>query len=110
MCLQLPTSTNTNHNQYSRSYYRAAWIATGLDAGFATSMNIRPKWLRDFSSVVFSLYYILSSSKAEEKVRRSHRQTYGFHLKPSIQLRKFRAVCTVEMLRATWVREHSTHV
>ncbi|KAH7912001.1 Alpha/Beta hydrolase protein [Hygrophoropsis aurantiaca] len=69
---------------YSPSYYRATWIATGLDAGFATAMSIRPKWLKDICSILFSIYYIIYSSEADEKLRR------------------FRAVPTVEMFRTTW--------
>ncbi|TCD71587.1 hypothetical protein EIP91_007334 [Steccherinum ochraceum] len=69
---------------YSPSYYRATWIATGLDAGFATAMTIRPQWLKDICSILFSVYYIIYASEADEK------------------LRKFRAVPTVEMLRSTW--------
>ncbi|KAH7929839.1 alpha/beta-hydrolase [Leucogyrophana mollusca] len=69
---------------YSPSYYRATWIATGLDAGFATAMSIRPKWLKDICSILFSVYYIIYSSEADEKLRR------------------FRAVPTVEMFRTTW--------
>jgi len=57
--------------QYSRSYYRATWIATGFDAGFATAMNIKAKWLRDLCSVLFSLYYIVYAHEADEKVRAS---------------------------------------
>ncbi|EPQ57298.1 alpha/beta-hydrolase [Gloeophyllum trabeum ATCC 11539] len=76
-------------NLYSPSYYRATWIATGLDAGFATAMTIRPKWLKDLCSILFSVYYIIYTNEAEEKLRR------------------FRAVPTVEMLRTTW--EKTTH-
>ena len=54
--------------KYSPSYYRATWIATGLDAGFATAMSIRPKWLRDISSIIFSFYYIIYAQEADEKV------------------------------------------
>jgi len=56
--------------QYSPSYYRATWIATGLDAGFATAMAIRPKWLRDMCSILFSAYYIIYANEADEKVWR----------------------------------------
>ncbi|KAG2355179.1 Alpha/Beta hydrolase protein [Suillus spraguei] len=70
--------------QYSPSYYRATWIAIGLDAGFATAMSIRPKWLKDFCSILFSIYYIIYANEADEKIRR------------------YRAVPTVEMLRSTW--------
>ncbi|TFK26526.1 alpha/beta-hydrolase [Coprinopsis marcescibilis] len=69
---------------YSANYYRATWIATGLDAGFATAMSIRPKWLRDIASIVFTAYYTIYAQEADEK------------------LRKFRAVPTIEMLRTTW--------
>jgi hypothetical protein len=31
-------------------------------------MSIRPKWLRDIASVVFSVYYILYAQEADEKV------------------------------------------
>ncbi|KAI8993039.1 Alpha/Beta hydrolase protein [Trametes punicea] len=71
-------------NLYSPSYYRATWIAIGLDAGFATAMPIRPRWLKDICSVLFSIYYIIYASEADEKIR------------------KYRAVPTVEMLRTTW--------
>ncbi|KAG6866707.1 hypothetical protein C0991_011366 [Blastosporella zonata] len=47
-------------------------------------MSIRPKWLRDVCSILFSGYYILYANEADEKLRR------------------FRAVPTVEMLRTTW--------
>jgi hypothetical protein len=57
-----------NCAQYSPSYYRATWIVTGLDAGFATAMNVRPKWLRDICSILFSFYYIVYANEADEKV------------------------------------------
>ncbi|EJU04386.1 alpha/beta-hydrolase [Dacryopinax primogenitus] len=69
---------------YSRAYYRATWIATSLDAGFATAIPIRPKWVREIAQVVLGVYYIFYANEADDR------------------LRKFRAVCTVEMLRATW--------
>ena len=62
---------------YSRSFYRVTWIVTALDAGFATAMNVKPKWLRDILSMVFSAYYVLYANEADEK------------------LRKYRAFCTV---------------
>ncbi|KAF9469919.1 Alpha/Beta hydrolase protein [Collybia nuda] len=77
---------------YSPSYYRATWISTGLDAGFATAMTIRPKWLRDVCSVLFSGYYILYANEADEKLRR------------------FRAVPTVEMLRTTWEKTTNPYI
>ena len=56
------------NNKYSPSFYRATWINTGLDAGFAMAMPIRPRWLRDICSLVFSVYYIICANSAEEKV------------------------------------------
>ncbi|KAK1218820.1 hypothetical protein PQX77_018497 [Marasmius sp. AFHP31] len=77
---------------YSPAYYRATWIVTGLDAGFATALSIRPKWLRDICSVLFSVYYIIYANEADEKLRR------------------FRAVPTVEMLRATWEKTSNPYI
>ncbi|TEB38251.1 hormone-sensitive lipase [Coprinellus micaceus] len=77
---------------YSPSYYRATWIVTGLDAGFATAMAIRPKWLRDIASLVFSVYYMLYAQEADEKLRR------------------FRAVPTIEMLRTTWEKTTNPYI
>jgi hypothetical protein len=31
-------------------------------------MSIRPKWLRDFASIIFSFYYIIYAQEADEKV------------------------------------------
>ncbi|PWN21619.1 alpha/beta-hydrolase [Microstroma glucosiphilum] len=69
---------------YSRSFYRVTWIVTALDAGFATAMNVRPIWLRDLLSVIFSAYYIVFANEADEKLRR------------------YRAFCTLDMMRYTW--------
>ncbi|KAJ7091212.1 Alpha/Beta hydrolase protein [Mycena epipterygia] len=77
---------------YSPSYYRATWLATGLDAGFATAMSIRTKWLRDICSVLFSGYYIVYPNEADEKLRR------------------FRAVPTVEMLRTCWEKTSNPYI
>ncbi|OAX83690.1 hypothetical protein ACJ72_01955, partial [Emergomyces africanus] len=71
-------------NLYSRSYFRATWVTTALDAGFWTAMNIKKKWLRDLASIVFTLYYLIAAEHADEKVR------------------KVRAVVTVEHLRVSW--------
>ena len=56
--------------QYSPSYMRATHLITALDAGFASAMRLRPRWLRDIASFVFSLYYILRSEEADNKARR----------------------------------------
>lgn len=62
-------------------------------------MNIKPKWLRDICSALFSLYYVFYASEADEKV------VSVLRISPvliSAQLRRFRATCTVETLRVTW--------
>ncbi|THC90283.1 hypothetical protein EYZ11_010259 [Aspergillus tanneri] len=71
-------------NLYSRSFFRATWITTALDAGFWTAMKIKPKWLRDISSLVFTVYYLFATERADDKVRR------------------VRATLTVEHLRVSW--------
>ncbi|KAF2190719.1 alpha/beta-hydrolase [Zopfia rhizophila CBS 207.26] len=71
-------------NLYSRSYFRATWVTTALDAGFWSAMRIRRRWLRDFLSMVFSIYYMICAEQADEKVR------------------KIRATLTVDHLRVSW--------
>ncbi|KAJ1736862.1 hypothetical protein LPJ72_001010 [Coemansia sp. Benny D160-2] len=69
---------------YSRSFYRATWIFTALDAGFWTAMSVRPKALRDILSLVFTLYYLVYTDRGVEKVR------------------KVRALVTIDHLRVSW--------
>ncbi|PYH90770.1 alpha/beta-hydrolase [Aspergillus ellipticus CBS 707.79] len=71
-------------NLYSRSFFRATWLTTALDAGFWTAMGVKPKWLRDIASMIFSGYYIIAAERADEKVRR------------------VRATLTVEHMRVSW--------
>ncbi|KAB5583405.1 hormone-sensitive lipase [Coniochaeta sp. 2T2.1] len=71
-------------NMYDKTYFRATWILTALDAGFWTAMKIRQKWLRDISSMVFSVFYLIAAEQADEKVR------------------KVRGNLTVEHLRISW--------
>ncbi|KAJ5175841.1 uncharacterized protein N7482_001718 [Penicillium canariense] len=71
-------------NLYSRSFFRATWITTGLDAGFWTAMKIKPKWLRDLASLVFTVYYLIAAEQADEKARR------------------VRGTLTLEHLRVSW--------
>ena len=74
-------------------------------------MQIKPRWLRDLCSILFSVYYIIYANEADEKVRRllcSIFHAYAAHLLR--QLRKFRAVPTVEMLRATWEKTTNPYV
>ncbi|ODO03459.1 hormone-sensitive lipase [Cryptococcus wingfieldii CBS 7118] len=77
---------------YSRSYYRATYVNTALDAGFSMAMNIKPQWLKDISSMVFSGYYLLYAREGDEVLRR------------------FRAVCSVEMLRTTWDKTNNPYI
>jgi len=69
---------------YSRSYFRATWVTTALDAGFWSAMRIKRKGLRDLLSIVFSIYYMICAEQADEKVR------------------KIRATLTVDHLRVAW--------
>lgn len=71
-------------NLYTRSYFRATWVTTALDAGFWTAMKIRRKWLRDLASMVFTVYYLIAAEQADEKVR------------------KVRGLLTVDHLRVSW--------
>ncbi|PYH44211.1 CLN3-domain-containing protein [Aspergillus saccharolyticus JOP 1030-1] len=71
-------------NLYSRSFFRATWIATALDAGFWTAMKVKPKWLRDIASLVFTVYYLIAAERADEKVRR------------------VRATLTLDHMRVSW--------
>lgn len=74
-------------------------------------MPIKQKWLRDICSVVFSLYYLLYANAADEKVRPAHPSVeLTTHASGGPQLRKHRAVCTVEMLRATWEKTTNPYV
>lgn len=71
-------------NLYSRSYFRATWITTALDAGFWTAMKIRRKWIRDLASIIFTAHYLIAAEQADEKVR------------------KVRGMLTVDHLRVSW--------
>lgn len=71
-------------NLYTRSYFRATWVTTALDAGFWSAMRIKRKWVRDLASVVFTAYYLIAAEQADEKVR------------------KVRGMLTVEHLRVSW--------
>jgi acetyl esterase/lipase len=71
-------------NLYSRSYFRATWVTTALDAGFWSAMRIKRKGLRDLASIVFAVYYMVCAEQADEKVR------------------KVRSTLTVEHMRVSW--------
>src|SRR5579859_7997537 len=72
---------------YSRSFFRATWFATAMDAGFFTALPIRRKWIRDIASILFSVYYLVFAEAADEKVR------------------KVRATITVEQIRVSWEKQ-----
>ncbi|KAF7946580.1 hypothetical protein EAE96_009575 [Botrytis aclada] len=71
-------------NLYTRSYFRATWVTTALDAGFWSAMRIRRKWIRDLAGVIFTCYYLIAAEQADEKVR------------------KVRGMLTVDHLRVSW--------
>ncbi|KAL2414872.1 hypothetical protein ABEF95_006186 [Exophiala dermatitidis] len=79
-------------NLYSRSYFRATWITTALDAGFWTAMRIRNKRIRDLASIIFTVYYLIAAEQADEKVR------------------KVRAVLTVDHLRVSWNKPNTPYL
>ena len=62
----------------------------------------KPQWLKDIAGPIFGFYYLFWTEEAEEKVC-SCIQIYQTYIndKISLQLRKFRASCTVEFLRVT---------
>ena len=67
-CLVAASEFDPSNEQYSRSYYRATYVNTAFDAGFASAMTIRPKWLKDLCSVLFSFYYLLWATEGDEVV------------------------------------------
>jgi len=71
-------------------------------------MSIRPKWLNDICAVLFSVYYIIYTQEADEKV--SHKPGNYISISMAAQLRRFRAVPTVEMLRTTWEKTTNPYV
>ncbi|BFZ54670.1 hypothetical protein PYCC9005_001707 [Savitreella phatthalungensis] len=71
-------------HMYSANFYRATWFATALDAGYWTAMSVRPVWLREVLSLLFTGYYLVFANQADEKVR------------------KIRATVTAEQLRNSW--------
>lgn len=70
-------------NLYTRSYFRATWVTTALDAGFWSAMRIKRKWARNFFSMVFSFYYLLCAEQADQKVRRVRASLSVDHLRVS---------------------------
>ena len=79
-------------NLYTRSYFRATWITTALDAGFWTAMRIRRKWARDLCSIIFSVFYMVCAEQADEKVR------------------KIRGALTVDHMRVSWDKPNTPYI
>ncbi|KAI7280906.1 lipase [Hortaea werneckii] len=79
-------------NLYTRSYFRATWVTTALDAGFWTAMHLRPKWLKDLASVVFTMYYLVCAEQADEMVR------------------KVRGGLTLQHLRVSWDKPNTPYI
>jgi acetyl esterase/lipase len=79
-------------NMYDPTYFRATWVLTALDAGFWTAMKIRSRWLRDLAGIVFSVFYLFATERADEKVR------------------KVRGMLTVEHLRVAWNKGTSPYL
>lgn len=55
-------------------------------------MNIRPRWLRDFSSVIFTVYYLICAEQADDKVR------------------KVRGGLTLQHLRISWNKPTTPYI
>jgi acetyl esterase/lipase len=55
-------------------------------------MNLRPVWLKDMASIVFSIYYLICAEQADEKVR------------------KIRAGLTLEHLRVSWNKPNTRYI
>ncbi|KAF2141367.1 uncharacterized protein K452DRAFT_38505 [Aplosporella prunicola CBS 121167] len=79
-------------NLYTRSYFRATWVTTALDAGFWSAMPIKRKWARDLCSIIFTVYYLICAEQADEKVR------------------KVRSTVTVDHLRVSWDKGTSPYI
>lgn len=63
----VPSSLTSETHQLTPNFENATAVA--LDTGFATAMHVRPKWLRDILSMLFSGYYLFFAHEADEKVR-----------------------------------------
>ncbi|KAK4547956.1 hypothetical protein LTR36_010675 [Oleoguttula mirabilis] len=79
-------------NLYTRSYFRATWVTTALDAGFWTAMHVRPKWLKDLASVIFTVYYLVCAEQADEMVR------------------KVRGGLTLQHMRISWDKPNTPYI
>ncbi|KAL1921874.1 uncharacterized protein VTP21DRAFT_10516 [Calcarisporiella thermophila] len=69
--------------RYSKSFYRATWLMTAMDAGFWSAMNVRPRFLRDFLSIVLTLFYAVFSEEAEAKAQYYRSNITAKHIRVS---------------------------
>ncbi|KAG0235969.1 hypothetical protein BGW42_004424 [Actinomortierella wolfii] len=75
--------------RHSKSFTRAMWVLSALDAAFFTAQPIRPAILRHSLSLIFALYYLLFPARAAAKNQR------------------VRAHINAEQMRASWQKsEH----
>lgn len=70
-------------NLYDRSFFRATWVTTALDAGFWTAMHLRPMWWRHTCEIAFTLYYLVCAEQADEMCRRVRGDLSVEHLRVS---------------------------
>lgn len=70
-------------NLYDRSFFRATWVTTALDAGFWTAMRLRPGWFKHTCEIVFTLYYLVCAEQADEMCRRVRGDLSIQHLRVS---------------------------
>lgn len=81
--LTRPTTSDTTTTQYTPSFLRTTQITTALDAGYWSAMHLNSPWLRDVSSILLSIYYILSPAHASAKVQEVLRNLTLQHIRVS---------------------------
>ena len=64
---------DTHGLEYNSNFYRAALILKALDAGFWSTMRVKPVWLRNILSIIMTLYFALFPEHAEEVVSFEYR-------------------------------------
>ncbi|QIW97743.1 hypothetical protein AMS68_003261 [Peltaster fructicola] len=79
-------------SMYTRDYFRATWITTALDAGFWSTMNLRPIWFRDIASIVASIYYLFRAEQAD------------------IMVKKVLGVINIDFMRVSWNKARSPYL
>lgn len=77
-----------NQALYSKSYGRAVSIVTAGNAGAWTALPLRPKFIRDIASLVFSIYYLATPDHAEEKSRKFNYNTSISHIRAAFEIMK----------------------